>query len=160
MGELLSQMDAKAWTRCRSCTWKWEPIAGVCVELELDVSAIWKGFHADVWRWKLLLEKFPWAVLSDEQMSNGWSFSLLNDEQMSKKVRVEYQPVPVEWIATLHFRIFARTWKKHSIPWLCLIPGLQRIFFLKTSWGARNSYPQTMVAQTTPCFTEYIRSCT
>ena len=34
-----------------------------------------------------------WAVLSDEQMSNGWSFSLLNDEQMSNKVRVEHQPV-------------------------------------------------------------------
>ena len=34
-----------------------------------------------------------WTVLSDEQMSNGWSFSLLNDEQMSNKVRVEHQPV-------------------------------------------------------------------
>ena len=32
-------------------------------------------------------------MLSDEQMSNGWSFSLLNDEQMSNKVRVEHQPV-------------------------------------------------------------------
>ena len=36
--------------------------------------------------------KTTWAVLSDEQMSNGWSFSLLNDEQMSNKVRVEHQP--------------------------------------------------------------------
>ena len=34
-----------------------------------------------------------WAVLSDEQMSNGWPYSLLNDEQMSNKVRVEHQPV-------------------------------------------------------------------
>ncbi len=34
-----------------------------------------------------------WAVLSDEQMSNEWSFSLLNDEQMSNKVGVEHQPV-------------------------------------------------------------------
>ena len=33
-----------------------------------------------------------WAVLSDEQMSNGWPFSLLNDEQMSNNVRVEHQP--------------------------------------------------------------------
>ena len=33
-----------------------------------------------------------WAVLSDEQMSNGYPFSLLNDEQMSSKVRVEHQP--------------------------------------------------------------------
>ena len=38
-------------------------------------------------------EKINWAVLSDEQMSNGYPFSLLNDEQMSNKVRVEHQPV-------------------------------------------------------------------
>ncbi len=29
-----------------------------------------------------------WAVLSDEQMSKGWPFSLLNDEQMSNWVGV------------------------------------------------------------------------
>ena len=34
-----------------------------------------------------------WAVLSDEQMSIGYPFSLLNDEQMSNKVGVEHQPV-------------------------------------------------------------------
>ena len=34
-----------------------------------------------------------WAVLSDEQMSNEWPFSLLNDEQMSNKVGVEHQPL-------------------------------------------------------------------
>ena len=34
-----------------------------------------------------------WAVLSNEQMSNGYPFSLLNDEQMSNKVGVEHQPV-------------------------------------------------------------------
>ena len=47
-----------------------------------------------------MVEKLPqpqqklhyWAVLSDEQMSNGYPFSLLNDEQMSNKVRVEHQP--------------------------------------------------------------------
>ena len=33
-----------------------------------------------------------WAVLSDEQMSNGYPFSLLNDEQMSNKVGVKHQP--------------------------------------------------------------------
>ena len=38
-----------------------------------------------------------WAVLSYEQMSTGWQFSLLNDEQMSNKVGVENQPVIV-WI--------------------------------------------------------------
>ena len=36
---------------------------------------------------------FIWAVLSDEQMSNGYPFSLVNDEQMSNKVGVEHQPV-------------------------------------------------------------------
>ena len=34
-----------------------------------------------------------WAALSDEQMSNGYPFSLLNDEQMSNKVGVEHQLV-------------------------------------------------------------------
>ena len=33
-----------------------------------------------------------WAVLSDEQMSNGYPFSLVNDEQMSNKVGVKHQP--------------------------------------------------------------------
>ena len=32
-------------------------------------------------------------MLSDEQMSKGWPFSLLNDEQMSNKVGVKHQPV-------------------------------------------------------------------
>ena len=34
-----------------------------------------------------------WAVLSDEQMSNGCQFSLLNDEQMSNWLGVKHQPV-------------------------------------------------------------------
>ena len=42
-----------------------------------------------------LHENLSWAVLSDEQMSNGWPFSLLNDEQMSNKVGVEQQSVRV-----------------------------------------------------------------
>ena len=33
-----------------------------------------------------------WAVLSDEQVSNGYPCSLLNDEQMSNKVGVKHQP--------------------------------------------------------------------
>ena len=36
---------------------------------------------------------FHWAALSEEQMSIGYPFSLLNDEQMSNKVGVEHQPV-------------------------------------------------------------------
>ena len=31
-------------------------------------------------------------MLSDEQMSNGYPFSLANDEQMSNWVGVEHQP--------------------------------------------------------------------
>ena len=46
---------------------------------------------------------FIWAVLSDEQMSNGWSHSLLNDEQMSNKVRVEHQPVMLNGFGDLKF---------------------------------------------------------
>ena len=34
-----------------------------------------------------------WLVLSDEQMSKGWPFFLLNDEQMSNWLGVEHQPV-------------------------------------------------------------------
>ena len=41
----------------------------------------------------MFLAFFPWAVLSDEQMSNGWSYSLLNDEQFSNKVVVKHLPV-------------------------------------------------------------------
>ncbi len=33
-----------------------------------------------------------WAVLSDEQMSKTWPFSLLNNEQMSNWLGVEHQP--------------------------------------------------------------------
>ena len=39
-----------------------------------------------------MYEIYNWAVLSDEQMSTGWPFSLLNDAQMSNKVGVEPQP--------------------------------------------------------------------
>ncbi len=53
-----------------------------------------------MWRlWAKETEKPPkinmehnWAELSDEQMSNGWPFSLLNDEQMSNWLGVEHQP--------------------------------------------------------------------
>ena len=43
---------------------------------------------------------FNWLVLSDEQMSKGWPYSLLNDEQMSNWLGVEHQPVKnvgMEW---------------------------------------------------------------
>ena len=39
------------------------------------------------------MQHVNWAVLSDEQTSNGYPFFLLNDEQMSNKVGVEHQPV-------------------------------------------------------------------
>ena len=55
-----------------------------------------------------------WAVLSDEQMSNGWSFSLLNDEQMSNKVRVEHQPESKRVFFVAFRRNFSPTgWKVH-----------------------------------------------
>ena len=50
---------------------------------------------------------YIWAVLSDEQMSNGYPFSLLNDEQMSNKVGVEHQPDI--------FFLLSATWKHTSL---------------------------------------------
>ncbi len=44
-----------------------------------------------------------WAVLSDEQMSYGWPFSLLNDEQMSNWLGVEHQPVNFSGLSGLVF---------------------------------------------------------
>ena len=38
-----------------------------------------------------------WTVEIDQHMSNGWQFSLLNDEQMSNKVGVEHQPATFNW---------------------------------------------------------------
>ena len=38
-------------------------------------------------------KKLNWQVLSDEQMSKEWAFSLLNDEQMSNWLGVEHCPV-------------------------------------------------------------------
>ncbi len=38
------------------------------------------------------MPKHNWAVLSDEQMSKRWPFSLLNNEQMSNWLGVEHQP--------------------------------------------------------------------
>ena len=49
---------------------------------------------------------YNWAVLSDEQMSNGWPYSLLNDEQMRNKVRVEQQPD----------KYFTTHWSVHFLP--------------------------------------------
>ncbi len=40
-----------------------------------------------------VLSNIIWLVLSDEQMSKGCPFSLLNDEQMSNWLGVEHQPV-------------------------------------------------------------------
>ena len=57
--------------------------------LSQSLSMEWHGGPYKTWPYK----KMGWVVLSDEQMSKRWTFSLLNDEQMSNKVRVEHQPV-------------------------------------------------------------------
>ena len=53
-----------------------------------------------------------WAVLSDEQMSNGCQFSLLNDEQMSNWLGVKHQPVIFFFGGglTKKKQIYARWW--------------------------------------------------
>ena len=38
-----------------------------------------------------------WAVLGDGQISNGLSFFLLTNQQMSNKVGVDHQPDKVYW---------------------------------------------------------------
>ena len=63
---------------------------GLWTEKEMTVEAVIEEDQRCVKKKK---EHIFWAVLSDEQMSNGYPFSLLNDEQMSNKVRVEHQPV-------------------------------------------------------------------
>ena len=53
---------------------------------------------------------YNWLVLSDEQMSKIWQFSILNGEQMSNRVGVKHLPdkyvciVSGQIIATSHDR--------------------------------------------------------
>ena len=54
----------------------------------LLISPITRGYL-----WVILKNNLIWLVLSDEQMSKRWPFSLLNDEQMSNWLGVEHQPV-------------------------------------------------------------------
>ena len=61
-----------------------------------------------------------WAVLSDEQMSNGCPLFLLNDEQMSNKVGVEHQPVYREckfFRLTQNRRLSAHRALQHALLW-------------------------------------------
>ena len=78
---------------CR-CLWQcWSTLWTLWISLRC--AGLWER-RGEKWsllaRWIAAWQKNDWAVLSDEQMSNGWQFSLLNDEQMSNKVRVEHQP--------------------------------------------------------------------
>ncbi len=54
-----------------------------------------------------------WLVLSDEQMSKRWPFSLLNDEQMSNWVGVKH--LPVKGILYKLFETHLAHWD-HEIP--------------------------------------------
>ncbi len=51
----------------------------------VDVAPIALGFRR--------VQVLVWAVLSDEQTSKGWPFSLLDDEQLRNWLGVEHQPV-------------------------------------------------------------------
>ena len=76
-----------------------------------------------------------WAVLSDEQMSHGWSFPPLNDQQKKgrNKMRVWYAPTMHE---STHY---LGTWEDHIIPWradTCLITTVfGDRFFVPNSLG-------------------------
>ena len=66
-------------------------------------EALWRFPTKNV----IILVVINWLVLSDEQMSKGWAFALLNDEQMSNKVGVEHQPgnkTHVIYLSTCGFR--------------------------------------------------------
>ena len=62
-----------------------------------------------------------WAVLRDEQMSNGWPFSLLNDEQMSNKVGVEHQPVSKK---SFRWSSYILIWGDHHSKWSYFSPKI------------------------------------
>ena len=47
-----------------------------------------------------------WLVLSDEQMSKGLPFFLLNDEQMSNWLGVEHQPESLSFLGSVNFQTF------------------------------------------------------
>ncbi len=83
----------------------WDFISTPCGSQSQD--CFWEIFFGDLdgkigpglcWSW--------WANMS--QMSNGWPFPLLNDEEMSKKVRVEHQPRPNPLTPQRHEYYFAR----------------------------------------------------
>ena len=57
--------------------WEWNE----SIETDSNVRVFWK-----------VQDMKTWLVLSDEQMSKRWPFSLLNNEQMSNWLGVEHQP--------------------------------------------------------------------
>ena len=70
-----------------------------------------------------VLEFYNWAVLSDEQMSNGRQFSLLNDEQMSNWLGVEHQSDKLGsiWNYRLLTPVLCRKyWRPQFSPEWCL----------------------------------------
>ena len=73
----------------------------------------WKRCPIDSTNNKKHLESFvvTWLVLSDEQTSKRWPFSLLNDEQMSNWVGVKHLPV-------LLFITLGFSGAPHLVPWL------------------------------------------
>ena len=62
------------------------------------------------WPHEFRFWNYSWVVLSDEQISKRWPFSLLNDEQMSNKVRVEHQPVIVKLFFLAHLSLVIVVW--------------------------------------------------
>ena len=71
-----------------------------CLELRI------KCWKYGPW-WIYLTCIYNWAVLSDEQMCNGYPFSRRNDEHMSNKVGVEHQP---DKIHIYHIYIYIHIW--------------------------------------------------
>ena len=65
-------------------------LRSICWNIFLLITS---SFTDIFWLTKLITIYFIWLVLSDEQMSKRWPFSLLNDEQMSNWLGVKHLPV-------------------------------------------------------------------
>ena len=80
------------WTNHQPSTCSWKGKGEIHDFKGFQLFIFWKiFFRRDVWR--LVKASKQWFLLGcadrDEKISTGWPFSLLNDEQISNKVRVE-----------------------------------------------------------------------
>ena len=83
------------------------------------------------------------AMLSDEQMTTGWPFSLVNDEQMSNQVRVEHQSGLAPTIFIHGVMGLLTVAENEWVSLVLLHPGISGVLFTLPLAGfwAHFSYP-------------------